>query len=66
LIALRQIPTRPAPRRQDRDQARVVTRCSFVPLVALHCRMSGHEPDARDLDQGRKVEGQRIALKENL
>ena len=27
------------------------TRCSFARLVALHCRLSGHDPEPRDLDQ---------------
>jgi hypothetical protein len=28
-----------------------VARCSFARLVSLHCRLSGFEPDPRDLDQ---------------
>ncbi len=35
----------------DRDDLRTIDRCAFTRLVALHCRLSGHDPDARDLDQ---------------
>jgi hypothetical protein len=37
--------------RTAREEIGTVARCTFARLVALHCRMSGHEPDPRDLDQ---------------
>jgi hypothetical protein len=51
MIALRQPTRTPPAQRRDRDQARTVSRCSFARLVALHCRLSGHEPEPRDLDE---------------
>ncbi len=33
------------------EDAITVRRCAFARLVSLHARMSGHEPDPRDLDQ---------------
>jgi hypothetical protein len=51
MIAARQPTSTPPARRQDPDQARTVSRCSFARLVALHCRVSGHEPEPRDLDE---------------
>ncbi len=49
MIALRS--TRTPPRRQTRDETVTIGRCAFARLVVLHCRLSGHEPDARDLDE---------------
>lgn len=37
--------------RQTRDELTTIGRCAFARLVALHCRLSGHEPDAADVDQ---------------
>jgi hypothetical protein len=37
--------------RTAREEIGTIARCFFTRLVALHCRLSGHEPDPRDLDQ---------------
>jgi hypothetical protein len=38
-------------RHQTREEITTIGRCAFARLVALHCRVSGHEPDPRDLDE---------------
>ncbi len=38
-------------RHTSRDDVETIDRSSFARLVALHCRLSGHEADPRDLDQ---------------
>jgi hypothetical protein len=51
MIALpRPARTPPAPG-QSRGEQTMIARVSFARLVSLHCHISGHEPEPRDLDE---------------